>query len=196
MTNMPQNAPSAYPQYAGGAPALLNQSFPVHAASQPAPGAANADYLQSTVPGQAPPAPANQGQAWQLLSQAATAMAVASQAPPAAQAPLAPAPAQVPAAGVTAGPAGGGGLRMTGPWVAGQLYGVVPAGPLTPVPDNAEKWFAIMKGRYIGLTNSAAIADGAVSRVSNSLRTGYGSQSEALEAFNTVLAMGLVAVLN
>ncbi|KAJ7436812.1 hypothetical protein B0H11DRAFT_1936409 [Mycena galericulata] len=166
MTNQPYPAPSAYPQYAAGAPAPPTQS------SSPS---------------------ADQGQAWQLLSQAATAMAHASGAAPA------PAPTvQAPATGAAPAPATGGGIRMTGPWVAGRLYSVVPTGPLTAVPDNAEKWFAITKGRYIGVTNSAAIADGAVSRVSNSLRAGYGSQSEALQAFNDTLAspFNLVAVVN
>ncbi|KAJ7429988.1 hypothetical protein B0H11DRAFT_2249989 [Mycena galericulata] len=178
MTNLPQTAPSAYPQYAAGAPVSP----------------------QFSVPSQAAPAPGDQGQAWHLLSQAATAMAAATQAPAPMQAPAATAAAavQVPAA-APAAPAAGGGLRMNGPWVAGQIYGVVPAAPLTPVPDNAEKWYAITKGRYVGVTNSAAIADGAVSRVSHSLRTGYSSQSEAIEAFNDALAMphlGLVAVVN
>ncbi|KAJ7496070.1 hypothetical protein B0H11DRAFT_2227075 [Mycena galericulata] len=202
MTNLPYNAPSAYPAYAAGAPAPLThtQSFPAQAAPQLAPpGAAGA----ASPPSQ-PPVTTDQGQAWQLLSQAANAMAAATQAPSASDA---PAPgvvqAQAPApAAATAHPAHGGGIRMTGPWVAGQIYGVVPAAPLTPVPDNSEKWFAITKGRYLGVTNSAAIADAAVSRVSHALRAGYTSQREALEAFNDALAMNslnittFVAVIN
>ncbi|KAJ7440411.1 hypothetical protein B0H11DRAFT_2253031 [Mycena galericulata] len=197
MTNATFNAPSAYSQYAEGAPAPQAQSFSTSAAPQSAtpgaypPGAVGAANSQSSTP--------DQGQAWQLLSQAAHAMATASQAPAPAVAPAATPVAPAPVAPASVSPFGpGGGIRMTGPWIAGEIYGVVPTGPITAVPDNSEKWFAITKGRYVGVTNSAAIADGAVSRVSHSLRAGYTTQTEALEAFNSVLALniGLVAVIH
>jgi hypothetical protein len=78
---------------------------------------------------------------------------------------------------------------MTGPWVAGAIYGVVPAGPLAIVPDNGEKWYAITKGRYVGVTNNLAIADAAVTRVSHALRASYSSQVDAVAAFNQALSM-------
>ncbi|KAJ7811361.1 hypothetical protein B0H13DRAFT_2383927 [Mycena leptocephala] len=81
------------------------------------------------------------------------------------------------------------GVRMTGPWVAGAIYGVVPAGPLAIVPDNGEKWYAITKGRYVGVTNNLAIADAAVTRVSHALRASYSSQVDAVAAFNQALSM-------
>ncbi|KAJ7615092.1 hypothetical protein DFH06DRAFT_1343946 [Mycena polygramma] len=90
------------------------------------------------------------------------------------------------------------GLQMSAPWVAGALYGVVPAGPLALVPDRGEKWYAITKGRYIGVTNSGAVADHAVTRISHALRVSYDSQSEAVAAFNDALAFpigGLVAIV-
>ncbi|KAJ7678288.1 hypothetical protein DFH06DRAFT_1121779 [Mycena polygramma] len=90
------------------------------------------------------------------------------------------------------------GLQMSAPWVAGALYGVVPDAPLALVADRGEKWYAITKGKYIGVTNSGAVADHAVTRVSHALRVCYDSQSEAVAAFNDVLAFpigGLVAIV-
>ncbi|KAJ7450269.1 hypothetical protein B0H11DRAFT_2246837 [Mycena galericulata] len=89
------------------------------------------------------------------------------------------------------------GLQSTGPWIVGEVYNVVPAGPLALVPDKGEKWYAITKGRYVGVTNSAALADGAVSRVSHALRQLHDTQAEAAEAFNTALAspMNLIEVV-
>ncbi|KAJ7100988.1 hypothetical protein C8R43DRAFT_964000 [Mycena crocata] len=89
-------------------------------------------------------------------------------------------------------------IRMSGPWVAGQIYGVIPHGPLSLVPDNGEKWYAITKGRYIGCTPSTAIADNAVTCVSHALRSSYGSQALAVAAFNAALAspfLGLIQVI-
>ncbi|KAJ7618263.1 hypothetical protein DFH06DRAFT_1144833 [Mycena polygramma] len=90
------------------------------------------------------------------------------------------------------------GLQMSAPWVAGALYGVIPEGPLALVADRGEKWYAITKGKYIGVTNSGAVADHAVTRVSHALRICYDSQSEAVSAFNDALAFpvgGLVAIV-
>ncbi|KAJ6463777.1 hypothetical protein C8R47DRAFT_1224945 [Mycena vitilis] len=91
-----------------------------------------------------------------------------------------------------------GGIRFTGPWLAGVIYGVVPGGPLATVPDDGEKWYAITKGRFVGVTNSTAIADGAVSRVSHALRSVFDTQQEAVTAFNQALALniGLVQVIS
>ncbi|KAJ7182626.1 hypothetical protein C8R43DRAFT_940751 [Mycena crocata] len=82
------------------------------------------------------------------------------------------------------------GIHLTGPWVAGEIYGVVPLAPLTLVPDNGpEKWYAITKGKYVGCTPSTAVADGAVTCVSHALRSAYPSQAAAVGAFNAALAM-------
>ncbi|KAJ7490195.1 hypothetical protein B0H11DRAFT_1912208 [Mycena galericulata] len=190
MSSFPQTAPAAYPQYAAGAPNPSAQSCTRRLPPR-TPSMLRQRRLRTSPQPTVGSAPGNQGQAWHLLSQAANAMAAAA-AP-------APAASQVPAAQGPVAPTNGG-IRMTGPWIAGELYGVVPTGPLTTVPDNAEKWFAITKGRYIGVTNSAAIADGAVSRVSHALRTGYTTQGEAVAAFNKALSMNalnldLVAVV-
>ncbi|KAJ7682145.1 hypothetical protein DFH06DRAFT_1318730 [Mycena polygramma] len=85
------------------------------------------------------------------------------------------------------------GLRMTGPWVAGPVYGVVPAGLLGLAPDTGEKgrWYSITKGKFVGVTQSLAVADAAVTRVSHAVRESFGSQAEAVAAFNLALASNL-----
>lgn len=83
------------------------------------------------------------------------------------------------------------GVQHTGPWIAGEVYAVIPDSPLAMVPDQSEKWYAITKGRYVGVTNSVAVADGGVTRVSHALRAFYGSQAEAVQAFNQALAANL-----
>ncbi|KAJ7229601.1 hypothetical protein C8J57DRAFT_1251788 [Mycena rebaudengoi] len=90
---------------------------------------------------------------------------------------------------------GGGGIRLSGPWVVGQLYGVVPLGPLAAISHESDKWYAITKGKYVGVTTSTAIADGAVSHVSHALRTVYSTQEEARQAFNSALSLGIGLVI-
>ncbi|KAJ6450233.1 hypothetical protein C8R47DRAFT_1084494 [Mycena vitilis] len=95
----------------------------------------------------------------------------------------APAPPQVPV------------IRMAGPWIAGQLYGVVPHGPLVAVPDNGEKWFAITRGRYVGLTKNSTISLHGTTGMSSGLADKCASQADALEHFNGALSLGAIAVL-
>ncbi|KAJ7130578.1 hypothetical protein C8R44DRAFT_872366 [Mycena epipterygia] len=85
--------------------------------------------------------------------------------------------------------------RMTGPWVAGTLYGVVPAAPLAAVPDNNEKWFAITRGTYVGLTRNSAISLNATTRIKSGLAEKCPSQGAALEHFNEALACGSISVV-
>ncbi|KAJ7701960.1 hypothetical protein B0H17DRAFT_1242322 [Mycena rosella] len=60
-------------------------------------------------------------------------------------------------------------VQMTGPWIAGTLYGVVPTAPLTAVPSSNKKWFAITHGKYVGLTKNSAISLNAVNGISSVL---------------------------
>ncbi|KAJ7633592.1 hypothetical protein DFH06DRAFT_1337078 [Mycena polygramma] len=78
-------------------------------------------------------------------------------------------------------------FRTTGPWIAGNLFVVVPPVHLTAVPDNNNRWFAITSGKYIGLTKNHALSLNAVVGVSNALSTGFSSQAEALDHFNDAL---------
>ncbi|KAJ6453450.1 hypothetical protein DFH09DRAFT_1351268 [Mycena vulgaris] len=157
-------------------PVVLSPPAPVVVAPPPVPVAPGP--APPAAPAQALPGPTTAPQVFHLLSHAANAVATTVNA-------------------ATVPPAPPAGISMQGPWVAGNLYGVVPGGPLTPVPDHSEKWYAITKGRFVGVTSSTAIADGAVSCVSHALRTGYSSQAAALAAFNSALALnlGLVEVI-
>lgn len=86
-------------------------------------------------------------------------------------------------------------IKMTAPWIAGRLFGVVPPVDLTAVPDNNERWFAITSGKYIGLTKNAAISSAAVKGISGALQGNFTSQAEALQYFNEARAAGAVSIV-
>ncbi|KAJ7154641.1 hypothetical protein C8R46DRAFT_1227473 [Mycena filopes] len=86
-------------------------------------------------------------------------------------------------------------IRHNAPWTSGFLYTVVPAAPLAAVPDNGGKWFAITRGRYIGLTQNSAVSLSSVSGVSTAMSQKFASQSVALAHFNTALQTGALAVV-
>ncbi|KAJ7271703.1 hypothetical protein C8J57DRAFT_1226283 [Mycena rebaudengoi] len=73
---------------------------------------------------------------------------------------------------------------------------VAPWEPLAPVlPDNTDKWYAITRGKYVGLTRNSAVSLAAVSGVSQGLHNHYSSQTDALNAFNEALATFAVEVI-
>ncbi|KAJ7913294.1 hypothetical protein B0H13DRAFT_1873977 [Mycena leptocephala] len=82
-----------------------------------------------------------------------------------------------------------------GPWTAGLLYSVIPAAPLNTVPDNGGKWFAITRGKYIGLTQNSVISLNTVTRVSTGLSEKFGSQADTLNHFNGVHLTSSLAVV-
>ncbi|KAJ7035485.1 hypothetical protein C8F04DRAFT_1182387 [Mycena alexandri] len=86
-------------------------------------------------------------------------------------------------------------LRHTAPWIAGNLYTVLPAGALTAVLDNGGKWFSITRGRYVGLTQDPSASSNAVMGVSNAATIKLANQTAALNHFNAALAARSVAVL-
>ncbi|KAJ7021084.1 hypothetical protein C8F04DRAFT_1195841 [Mycena alexandri] len=85
-------------------------------------------------------------------------------------------------------------VRTTAPWAAGILFGIVPPVPLTAVPDNGGKWFAITRGKYISLTQNSAISLNAVTGISTGLGEKFNSQSDTLSHFNGALALGALNV--
>ncbi|KAJ7168431.1 hypothetical protein C8R46DRAFT_1217835 [Mycena filopes] len=87
------------------------------------------------------------------------------------------------------------GHATTGPWIAGVTFSVVPTAPLTAVPDSGERWFAITRGRYVGLTTNSAVSLAAVTGVSTALSGRHASQQQALNHFNAALQNGVVAVI-
>jgi hypothetical protein len=102
-------------------------------------------------------------------------------------------PAAPPAA--TVAPGNAGFLHFAVPWIASNLYGVVPLAPLTAVPDHGEKWFAITRGKYVGLTTNFPISLNAVTGVPSSLSDKFTTQGEALQHFNEALGAQAVAIL-
>ncbi|KAJ7846659.1 hypothetical protein B0H13DRAFT_2362900 [Mycena leptocephala] len=87
-------------------------------------------------------------------------------------------------------------IYSAGPWIAGSLYDVVPAAPLRAIPDNGEKWYAITRGKYVGLTKNSVVSLNAVTGISTSLSEKHGSQSEALDHFNSALGINAIAVIH
>ncbi|KAJ7784199.1 hypothetical protein B0H16DRAFT_1708938 [Mycena metata] len=109
------------------------------------------------------------------------------------------APAPSPAAAPAPSP---GAFLTRGPWIAGALYLVVPSGPLLAVPeeeldgdDDPPVWYAITRGRYVGVTMNNGLAVNAATGISAGLQRRYKTQALALAAFNEMLRFGLVAVV-
>ncbi|KAK6992843.1 hypothetical protein R3P38DRAFT_3224665 [Favolaschia claudopus] len=112
---------------------------------------------------------------------------------------LAPAPAPALAALVPVIP---GGLRTSGPWNVGFLYIVVPPQHLAAIPDptpqNAESlpvWYAISKGRFVGVTLSNALALAATTGVSGASMKSHKTQVLALAAFNEALDFNSITIV-
>ncbi|KAJ7742484.1 hypothetical protein DFH07DRAFT_777719 [Mycena maculata] len=94
------------------------------------------------------------------------------------------------------------GFQTSGPWIAGNLYVVVPTSHLLPVAEapiaegeDSPLWYSITKGRYIGLTLSHALALSSVVGASGSHMKSYKTQIQALDVFNESLDYRLVAVI-
>ncbi|KAJ7601382.1 hypothetical protein DFH06DRAFT_1350562 [Mycena polygramma] len=104
------------------------------------------------------------------------------------------APPPPPAAPAAPAPALGSVFRSGAPWRAGLLYIVTPAAPLAAVPDNGEKWYAITRGRYVGITKNSAVSLNATTGISSGLSEKMASQQDALDHFNTALESGAIAV--
>ncbi|KAJ7613328.1 hypothetical protein DFH06DRAFT_1146984 [Mycena polygramma] len=85
-------------------------------------------------------------------------------------------------------------IRSMGPWTAGLLYSVIPAAPLTTVPDNGGKWHAITRSKYIGLTQNSAVSLNAITGISTGLSQKFSNQADALNYFNAALATSALAV--
>ncbi|KAJ7492945.1 hypothetical protein B0H11DRAFT_1911389 [Mycena galericulata] len=93
------------------------------------------------------------------------------------------------------------GFQTHGPWVAGVLYIVVPAGPLLLITEDAPVegedppiWYSMTKGTYVGVHRSQALALAAVQGVSHSTMKGYKTQALAVAAFNEMLQYHMVAI--
>ncbi|KAJ7601470.1 hypothetical protein DFH06DRAFT_1352759 [Mycena polygramma] len=87
-------------------------------------------------------------------------------------------------------------VQSTGPWVVGSLFNVIPAAHLTGIDEIADKWYAITKGTYVGITKHNNLSSNATIGVSGSQQNGFTLQSEAITAFNTALDGGMDSPLS
>ncbi|KAJ6518338.1 hypothetical protein C8R47DRAFT_1205394 [Mycena vitilis] len=153
----------------GGAFTLPSPMFAVPATPLPAPSVA-------PVPESAP-------------AKSASAPPAAATSPPAAPAPRNPG-AGLPAPLVAL-------LRdETGPFLANEVFSATPPEPLTAIEEEvaAPEWYAITRGRFVGVVDQFALSAVAISGVAHGARKSYTTQGLALDAFNRALEWGGVQV--
>ncbi|KAK6974633.1 hypothetical protein R3P38DRAFT_3239290 [Favolaschia claudopus] len=88
-------------------------------------------------------------------------------------------------------------LRSDGPFLANEVFSVAPTSPLQAIPEDppAKEWYAVFRGRFVGVFNQYSLADFAVAGVGQGARKMYDTQGEALAAFNDTLTWGGVIVV-
>ncbi|KAJ7169173.1 hypothetical protein C8R43DRAFT_945126 [Mycena crocata] len=198
MNTQPNPAPAAIPQASAGAsaPPSVQQCLALLSALGQAVQVLTdaSSALVDSAPSQIADALIAVDDAADAVDTASAAVASAITAGGSFSLPTAP-PATVATPAAPVAPAAPAFLRTTGPWIAGLLYVVVPTHPLAPVTDLNEKWFAITRGKYVGLTKNSAISLRAVTGVATGLHEKFSNQADALEHFNTALAANAVAII-
>ncbi|KAK7031311.1 hypothetical protein R3P38DRAFT_2773876 [Favolaschia claudopus] len=83
-------------------------------------------------------------------------------------------------------------LRNEGPYLANEVFSCVPTQPLEAIPEDtpAPEWYAITKGRFVGVVDQYALCDFASTGVAHAARKAYDNQQQALTAFNKALTWG------
>ncbi|KAJ7036486.1 hypothetical protein C8F04DRAFT_1258051 [Mycena alexandri] len=84
-----------------------------------------------------------------------------------------------------------------GPFLANEVFSVPPTQALEPIDEvvPAAEWYAITRGRFIGVVNQFALAALAISGVAHNANKAYTTQVLALNAFNQALTWGGVQVV-
>ncbi|KAJ7829916.1 hypothetical protein B0H13DRAFT_1916205 [Mycena leptocephala] len=84
-----------------------------------------------------------------------------------------------------------------GPFLANEVFSIAPSQPLAAVPEDtpAPEWYAITRGRFVGVVDQYALSDAAITGVGASARKSYTTQQLALDAFNKALTWGGVSVV-
>ncbi|KAJ7722530.1 hypothetical protein B0H16DRAFT_1737728 [Mycena metata] len=84
-----------------------------------------------------------------------------------------------------------------GPFTANEVFSVPPAQPLAPVDEEvpAPEWYAITRGRFVGVVDQFALSAVAISGVAHNASKAYPTQALALNAFNQALTWGGVQVV-
>ncbi|KAJ7909706.1 hypothetical protein B0H13DRAFT_1877511 [Mycena leptocephala] len=74
---------------------------------------------------------------------------------------------------------------------------IAPSQPLAAVPEDtpAPEWYAITRGRFVGIVDQYALSDAAITGMGASARKSYTTQQLALDAFNKALTWGGVSVV-
>ncbi|KAJ7180033.1 hypothetical protein C8R43DRAFT_941763 [Mycena crocata] len=87
-------------------------------------------------------------------------------------------------------------LRTEGPYAANEVYSVVPLAPLEAIEEDspAPEWYAIIRGRFVGVVDEFALTEVAIRGVTHCTRKTYTTQAEALRAFNSALRWGGVEI--
>ncbi|KAJ7711503.1 hypothetical protein B0H16DRAFT_1745116 [Mycena metata] len=139
----------------------------------PAPSDAPPSFAVATAPGAAPPS----------FAAATAAAATAAATAPAAQA-------------SAAFPPGVGTHGTIAPFAAGVLFDVVPHLHLHDLTarDNGQPWYAVIRGKKVGITQDHDLAASAVLGVSNNGWKGHKTLAAALANFNHALDLELVEV--
>ncbi|KAK6967167.1 hypothetical protein R3P38DRAFT_2815302 [Favolaschia claudopus] len=88
-------------------------------------------------------------------------------------------------------------LRQDPPFTANQVFSVVPTEPVTAVEEEspAPEWYAIMRGRFVGVVDEYLLCDFATTGIARAARKVYDTQANALHAFNKALTWGGVEIL-
>ncbi|KAK7002259.1 hypothetical protein R3P38DRAFT_3215411 [Favolaschia claudopus] len=88
-------------------------------------------------------------------------------------------------------------LRGAAPFRANEVYCTVPSDPLLPIEEEtpAPEWYAIMRGRFVGVVDQYLLSDFAITGVARGARKAYDTQANALRAFNQALTWGGVEIL-
>ncbi|KAJ7649148.1 hypothetical protein DFH06DRAFT_1332169 [Mycena polygramma] len=83
-----------------------------------------------------------------------------------------------------------------GPFLANEVFSAVPSQALGPIEEDvpAPEWYAITRGRFVGVVDQFALSAVAISGVAHGARKSYTTQALALDAFNKALTWGGVQV--
>jgi hypothetical protein len=76
------------------------------------------------------------------------------------------------------------------------MFSVVPPSPLAGTGETNETWYAITRGRFVGVTNMHALDQAAIMRVSGAAHRGYTTQAAAVRAFNFALEGGYIELVD
>ncbi|KAJ7043429.1 hypothetical protein C8F04DRAFT_1250857 [Mycena alexandri] len=83
-----------------------------------------------------------------------------------------------------------------GPFLANEVFSATPSQPLEVIEEevDAPEWYAITRGRFVGVVDQYTLSAVAISGVAHAARKAYTTQHLAVAAFNQALTWGGVQV--